>query len=60
MCVYCNTYKIKYCSNYYENEITKYNYNKEKFETYNELIKADVPANYCANCGRKLGDDIDE
>ena len=28
---------------------------KEKFNEYNQLQKIDVPANYCSNCGRKLG-----
>lgn len=55
MCKYCNTkYPIKYCSNYYEYRYTQYDYNKEKFNEYNQLQKIDVPANYCSNCGRKL------
>lgn len=55
MCRYCDIQKpIKYCSNYYEFEYTKYDYGMNKFIPYNQLQKVDLPANYCSNCGKKL------
>lgn len=55
MCKYCEIGKpIRYCSNYYEYEYTKYNYSYNRFENFNQLHKIDVPANYCPACGKKL------
>lgn len=57
MCEYCeDKYKIRYFKIIYENTITKYNYSKNEFERYRDTIQTDAPANFCCNCGRKLGE----